>query len=72
MKYVHNDNYLSVSWKISICFADLYITSVMVSGVKESPRIMEDGREPGLEEADRDCGRDAGLEPCCERGIFAF
>ena len=58
--------------KFPIAFADLYITSVMVSGVKDSPRIMDDGREPGLEDADRDCGRDAGLDPCCERGILAF
>ena len=49
-----------------------YFTNVIVSGVNESPNIIDEGREPGLDDADLDCGRDAGLEPCCERGMFAF
>ena len=40
------------------------LTNVIVSGVNDRPKIMDDGREPGLEDADREAGRDAGLEPC--------
>ena len=40
------------------------ITNVIVSGLNDNPSMIDDGREPGLEDADRDCGRDAGLEPC--------
>ena len=48
------------------------LTNVIVAGVNDSPKIMEEGREPGLEDADREAGLEAGLEPCCERGIFSF
>ena len=42
----------------------IYITNAIVSGVNERPNMIDDGLEPGLDEADLDCGRDAGLEPC--------
>ena len=47
----------------------IYITNAIVSGVNERPNMIDDGLEPGLDEADLDCGRDAGLEPCWDRGI---